>query len=102
LTTEADQDGCGETPVIPRSDLRAAPRDLGCCHLGGLTPAALAELANVLPDPMAQHMHATIQRLATRQEDGSIDEALALLNALEWAVRAERAAVACLSTYASW
>jgi proteasome accessory factor B len=55
-------------------------------HCDAHTAAALAKLANVLPDPMAQHMHATIQRLATRQEDGDVEQVVETL-ATAWATQ---------------
>lgn len=48
------------------------------------TASALAKLANVLPEPMAAHMHASIQRLATRQQDRQIERVMETL-ATAWA-----------------
>jgi len=48
------------------------------------TVSALAKLANVLPDPMAAHMHATIQRLAIRQRDAQVEQIMEIL-ATAWA-----------------
>lgn len=50
-----------------------------CDHYDAHTASALAKLANVLPDPMAQHMHASIQRLVTRADDRSFEQVLETL-----------------------
>ncbi len=55
-------------------------------HCDAHTTAALAKLAGVLPDPMSQHMHACIQRLATRQED-SVYELVSETMATAWATQ---------------
>ena len=55
-----------------------------CGHSDAYTPAALAKLANVLPEPMNQHMHATIAHLATRGEQAASARVVATL-ANAWA-----------------
>jgi len=57
-----------------------------CDHCDAHTPAALAKLAAVLPDPMAQHMHAAIARMVTRQQDDAIGEIMETL-ASSWAAQ---------------
>lgn len=52
------------------------------------TASALAKLANVLPEPMAAHMHASIQRLATRQQDRQVEQMMETL-ATAWASQRE-------------
>lgn len=50
-----------------------------CDHYDAHAASALAKLANVLPDPMAQHMHASIQRLATREDHRNAEQVLETL-----------------------
>lgn len=57
-----------------------------CDHCDVHTPAALAKLASVLPEPISHHMHATIAQLATRQEDSAIGEIMEVL-ASGWAAQ---------------
>ncbi len=48
------------------------------------TFSALLKLANVLPQPMSAHMHASIQRLATREQDHHMQQVMEVL-ATAWA-----------------
>ncbi|MEN6478031.1 MAG: transcriptional regulator [Anaerolineales bacterium] len=57
-----------------------------CDHCDIHTSTALAKLANVLPEPMSAHMHATIAQMATRQDDREHEEVMETL-ATAWATR---------------